>query len=172
MLKIGIIIAAPFLLMALALGATGIVVVDVQEGGPDGNHIVVPVPLVLAQVALGFAPDEARYVECTELADYHEIAEKIVAELREIEDFTMVEVIEGNENVLIRKVGDSLLVDVLDGDEEVHCRVPLKAVGRMLASYDGEGFSTRKLIWAVRGAGRGQLVHVIDGDDEVKIRIL
>ncbi len=172
MLKVGIIIAAPFLLLALALGATGIVVVDVQEGGPNGSHIVVPVPLILAQAAVSFAPEEAKYVECGELGDYQEVAKKIVAELREVEDFTMVEVVDNEENVLIRKVGDSLLVDVLDGDEEVHCRLPLKAVGRMLASYDGEGFSTRSLIWAVRGAGRGQLVHVIDGDDEVKIRIL
>lgn len=172
MLKIGIIIAAPFLLLALALGATGIVVVDVQEGGPDGTHIVVPVPLALAQLAMTFAPSEAKYVECRELADYHELAEKIVAELRDVEDFTMVEVIEDNENVLIRKVGDSLLVDVLDGKEEVHCRLPLKSIGRILASYDGEGFSTKSAIWALRGAGRGEVVHVIDGDDEVSIRIL
>jgi hypothetical protein len=172
MLKVGLILASPFLIMALVVGATGVVVVDVQEGGEDGTHIVVPVPLVLAQVALTFAPDEAKYVECLELAQYQELAERIVKELEDVPDFTLLEVEDGGENVLIRKVGESLMVDVIDCGEEVHCQVPLKAVNRVLRSYDGRGFSTKSMVWALRSAPRGDLVYVRDGDDVVRIKKL
>lgn len=138
MLKVGAIVATPFLLVALFLGVTGILIVDVREGGPDGTHIVIPVPLVVAQAALALAPAEARYVKC-------------------------------DESVLVRKEGKCITIDVNEADEQVHCRVPLKSVARILAAYDGEGFSTSTMIRALRSAPRGDLVHVRDGQDEVRI---
>jgi hypothetical protein len=46
--------------MPLAAGATvaatGIAWVDVREGGPRGTHVVVPVPLLAAEVAAAFVP--------------------------------------------------------------------------------------------------------------------
>jgi len=172
MLKLGIFLAAPFLLVAMVFGATGVAVVNVQESGPGGTHLVVPVPLVLAQAALTFAPHEAKYVECSDFAPYAPIAAKVVAELRKAPDFTLVEVRQDDQHVVIKKIGKCLEVRVEDGEETVHCRVPLKAAERFLASYDGQGFPTKAAIWALRGAPHGELVHVRDGDDEVSVRIL
>lgn len=169
MLKVGAIVATPFLMGALFFGATGILLVDVREGGTDGTHIVIPVPLVLAQVALAVAPAEARYVKCEDFAEYQEISVRLAEELSRCPDFIIAEVVERDESVLVRKEGKCITVDVKDGDEQVHCRVPLKSVARMLASYDGEGFSTSSMIRALRSAPRGDLVHVRDGQDEVRI---
>jgi hypothetical protein len=169
--KLGIALATPFILVAVMMGASGVVVVDVKEGGPDGMHIVVPVPLFLAQAALTFAPDEAQYVECPEFAPYQAMAERIIEELGNQPDFVMVEVIEGDEKVLVQKVGNELQIDVEEGSSErVHCRVPLKSALEIIQSYDGRGFPTKAAIWGLKRAPMGTLVHVIDGDDEVKIR--
>ena len=169
--KIGIAIGAPFLLLAVVVGATGVVVVDVKEGGNDGHHFVIPVPLILAQAVLSFAPEEARYIECKEFAPYQDLALKVLEELKNIPDAILVEVQDGNESVLIRKSGDELLVDVENGRDIVHCRIPLKSAIKMVKSFDGIGFDTREAIAGLRRARPGTLVHVQSGDDEVRIRM-
>ena len=55
MVKLAAVLAVPFALLA-TVASLGVVVVDVQEGGPDGHRIMVPVPLVFAQAALASAP--------------------------------------------------------------------------------------------------------------------
>ena len=169
--KIGIAIGAPFLLLAIVVGATGVVVVDVNEGGPDGHHFVIPVPLILAQAALSFAPEEARYVECPEFAPYQDLALSVLEELENIPDATLVEVKDRDETVLIKKSGDELLIDVESGRETVHCRVPLKSAIKMVKSFDGTGFDTKAAVSGLRRAGLGTLVHVKDGQDEVRVRM-
>ena len=145
-------------------------VVDVREGGPDGMHIFIPVPLALARVALTFAPQEAQYVPCPEISEYIPDIQRAVGELRRARDGVLVSVEERDETVLIRKVGENVEIDV-DGDgEEVHVTVPLDALVDMLDQYDGEGFYTKDLIKSIGGM-RGEVVHVRDGDEEVKVWI-
>ena len=93
--KLGIVVAAPFLFRALIIGTTGLAVVEVDA--EDGPHLVIPVPLILAQAALAFAPHDAKYVECPEFAPYQDLAERVLEELASVEDFVMVEVEEGDE---------------------------------------------------------------------------
>jgi len=169
--KLGIVLATPFILMAVVMGASGVVVVDIREGGEDGMHLVIPVPLALAQAALTFAPDDAKYIECAEFAPYQEVAEKILMELGDTPDFVMVEVEEGNERVLVQKVGGKIQIDVEDGSsEQVHVNLPIESALKIVRSYDGNGFPTKAAIWGLKKAHMGTLVHVTDGDDEVKIR--
>lgn len=171
--KIGIALAAPFVLIAILLSSTGVMLVDVQEQGPDGTHLVIPVPLLVAQTALSFAPAEARYVECPEFARYQKVAEKVLEELKDTPDFVMVEVEEKDQWVQVRKEGDQLKIRVKDGDtESVEVNLPLSAAQRMVEAYDGHGFPTKAAIWALRKAPMGTLVHVKDDGDEVKIRRL
>jgi hypothetical protein len=168
-MKLGIALASPFILLAVMTGASGMVVVDVQES--DGMHIVVPIPLFLAQAALTFAPDEVQYVECPEFAPYQELAERVLRELENQPDFTMVEVEEGNEKVTVRKIGKELVIDVVEGpDEQVHVNLPIAGALKIIQSYDGEGFPTKAAIWGLKKAPMGTLVHVTDGDDVIKIR--
>lgn len=145
-------------------------VVDVREGGPDGMHIIIPVPLALARAALSFAPEDAQYIPCPEISGYIPDMQRVVGQLRGARDGVLVSVEERDETVLIRKVGENLEIDV-DGDgEEVHVTIPLDAVVGVLDQYDGEGFHTKDLIRSI-GEVHGQLVHVRDGNEEVKVWI-
>ncbi len=145
-------------------------VVDVREGGPDGMHIIIPVPLALARVALTFAPEDAQYIPCPEISGYIPAIQRAIGELRAARDGVLVSVEERDETVIIRKVGENLQIDV-DGDsEEVHVTIPLDAVVDILDQYDGEGFYTKDLIRSI-GEIHGELLHVRDGDEEVKVWI-
>jgi hypothetical protein len=172
LLKAGLFLGTPFLLMALLIGASGVVVVDVHEGGPDGHHFVIPVPLFLAQAALTFAPHEAKYIPCEEFAPYQELSVRVLEELEMAPDGLLVEVHDGGETVLIRKVGKNLQIDVESAGEEVHCTLPIQGAIDMIEAYDGHGFPTKAAIGGIRHARRGTLVHVKDASDEVRIRVL
>lgn len=171
--KLGIVMAAPVVLLLMVAGAGGVVVVDVQEGGDGGTHIVVPVPVALAQLALSFAPEEARHVECPEFAPYQDLAVRVLEELERAPDCTLVLVEEDNESVRVRKEGRNLVVDVVEGDEEqVHVRLPLKNAIRFVESYDDGVFDTRAALGGLRGMGPGTIVDVHDSEDRVRIHTL
>lgn len=160
-------LVVPALFISLLLSAD-YAIVDLREGGPNGLHIIVPVPLSLARLALNFAPPEAKYVQLPEIAEYLPYAERIVEELRNAPDAVLVSVEERDRSVLVEKVGETLEVHVEDGDAMVDVTVPLDAVLDVLRAYDGEGFDTRDLIRAI-GRAHGNVVHVRDGDQELKI---
>ena len=155
----------PAIFIGLLLSAD-YAVVDVRDG--DGMRIIVPVPLAFAKVALNFAPDEAKYVQVPEIAEYLPYAEAIVGELRNARDGVLVSVEERGQNVLVEKVGDDLEIHVKDGDEVVDVTVPFDMVLGVLQSYDGKGFDTRDLIRAI-GRADGGRVHVKSDNEEVKV---
>lgn len=199
MSKLGLVFGIPLAILAL----TGVMVVDVREGGPDGHRIVLPVPMLLAEVVLCVMPqdlanlghgcghghvrhgkagmgivvddgDSTRAQFCQESAEaakYMPMARSLVKELRRYPDFTLVEVREGNEHVLVRKVGKNLEVDVTDAQDEVHCKVPLRMADRILASMAKDGRPRpRAIAGALLGMPHGELVRVRSADgDQVRI---
>ena len=170
-LTIGLMLV-PAIILGLLLSAD-YAIVDVREGGPDGMHIIVPVPLSLVRLALTFAPAEAKYVQVPEIAEYAEYlpyVERMIAVLREAPDGVLVSVQERDATVLVEKVGDTIEVHVNDGDELVDVVVPLDAVLGILRAYDGEGFDTRDLIRAI-GRAHGNIVHIRTDDEEVKVYV-
>src|SRR5438445_11551951 len=73
-----------------AVAATGVVVVDVQERA-GGHHIVVPVPLALAQVAAAFVPESKSHVRLPAEAErYLPVARDVLTALAEAEDAELV----------------------------------------------------------------------------------
>ena len=75
-----------------SVAATGVVVVDVREAH-DGTHIVVPVPLALAQVAAAFVPDSKTHVRIPEHAErYLPVARQVLTELASAPDAELVSV--------------------------------------------------------------------------------
>lgn len=125
LLKIGAVLAAiPLALFAL-VGATGVLVVDVRESGPDGHHFIVPVPLLLAQAAAGLAPHAGREVDLPQLSEYLPMAQAAIEGLSGAPDGELVRVEERDEIVLITKVGSTLQVRVNGRNEEVSVNVPL-----------------------------------------------
>jgi len=164
-----VLLSIPLLLVGL-VASTGLVVVDVKPA--DGPRIVVPVPLFLARAALGFAPQEVRDVEVPELAEYSEVASKLVTELRDCADGILVEVDDGNDQVLIEKMGDELAIEVTSDDEEVFVRIPLAAAAALLDGYDGSRLRVEGVLDAlstVSSLSGTDLVHVKSDEEEVKI---
>ncbi len=146
-------------------------VVDVKEGGPGGTRIVVPVPVLLAEAALSFAPEHAREVPLDEDArKWLPVVRKMAAELRSIPDSELVSVQDDGSDVRISKVGDHLEIRVHDDDDVVAVNVPLEAVDEVLGSVRGGKLDVRAAIGALHRAS-GPLVDVRSGDDHVSVRM-
>ncbi len=164
MTKLALIVVLPLALLALP----GILIVDVREGGEDGARIVVPVPLALARLATVFVPDQVRHVECpTEMARWAPVADQLIAELRNQPDFTLAEVTERDEHVSVRKSGRHLLVDVTSASgDEVHCRLPLRTVVRVLDAASHGHLDTDGAVRAACWMPSGRLVDVTSADGD------
>ena len=163
-----VVLSIPLMLIGLCLSSS-CVVVDVRPA--DGPRVIVPVPLFVARAALAFAPHEATHIDVSEIAEYFDVAEKIVDELLDATDGVLVEVHDGGDHVLIAKVGDEIEIDVDGEEEEVSVRLPLTLVADILESYDGEELETREVLAALSTVSRTNLVHVRTADEEVKVWI-
>lgn len=164
MTKLALIVVLPLALLALP----GILIVDVMEGGADGARIVVPVPLALARLATVFVPDQARHVECpTELRRWAPVADQLIAELRNQPDFTLAEVTDRDDHVLVRKSGRHLLVDVTSAcGDEVHCRLPLRTAARLLETASRGRLDPDRAIRAACWMPSGRLVDVTSANGD------
>jgi hypothetical protein len=170
MVKLAAVLAVPLALLA-TVASLGVVVVDVQEHGPDGHRIMVPVPLVFAQAALAAAPvvaeKELRLPD--EALDHIGLAREVLEALAAAPDGVLVHVEERDEEVLIRKEGDKLVVRVHHRNgEDVSVNVPLHVAMSALPGPDGR-ISTLALAGSLGGVRFTDLVEVHDGDDHVRI---
>lgn len=167
--------ALTLLPVALVGGVVANSSVMIVEVDADDVHIMVPVPLSLAQVAVAFAPDEVKYIQVEEIGEFLPFLDRFVEELRTIpNDVMLVEVIDHGDHVRIYKEEDTLRIQVEERrDTTVNVRVPLASLAAMVDAYDTDTntFRTTRLVGALRAAPSGDLVHVIDGDEEVHIRM-
>ena len=159
--------------MPLAAGATvaatGVAWVDVREGGPNGTRIVVPVPLLAAEMAATFAPMPDIRSEMGEAREHLGAARKVLDALRESPDGELVRVEERDETVVVSKVGDTLRVEVHGDDEDVTVNVPLESAAEVIRP-DGR-ISPAAALRGLRHARFQTLVEVRSGDDHVKISL-
>ena len=169
MVKLAAVLAVPFALLA-TVASLGVVVVDVQEGGPDGHRIMVPVPLVFAQAALAAAPvvveEELRLPD--EALEHIGIAREILEALADAPDGVLVHVEEPDEQVLIRKEGDKLIIRVDGKKEQVSVNVPLHLARSALPDSEGR-ISPLAMAGSLGGVRFTDLVEVHDGKDHVRI---
>jgi hypothetical protein len=147
-------------------------VVDVREGGPDGTRIVVPVPVLLAQTALAFAPPHVTQVPVdADAARWMPVARKIAAELQTIPDAELVRVQDGEADVRIAKVGDQLQIRVRENGDDVAVNVPLAAADQIFAAFHDGRFDVRHAVAALHKAS-GPLVEVRAANgDHVSVRM-
>ena len=148
-----------------SVAATGVVVVDVKEPR-GGHHIVVPVPLALAQVAAAFVPEEKMRLRLPrEAQQYMPVAKQVLAALAEAEDGELVRVEEPGQKVSIRKEGGIVRIQVDDGDEHVKVQVPISLALSMLPE-SGSQFSASQAVWALQHARLTEVVNVQGKDGE------
>ncbi len=170
MTKLAVVLGVPIALLA-TVASLGIVVVDVREGGPNGSHVVVPVPLVLAQAALAVAPavapqEKMRVPE--EALEHMGLAREVIEALAAAPDGELVRVEERNELVVITKEGRSLKVHVTNDRENVSVNVPLHLALQALPDAQGR-IDTTALAGALGGVRFTNLVDVRDKNDHVRI---
>lgn len=171
-IKLAALTLLPMLLVGGAVMNASVVVVDVRDS--DGTHIVVPVPLALAQLGLAFAPDEVKYVSVREARRYMPHVSRIVQELSNAPDGVFVEVEDGDDRVIVAKEGGVLRISVDEGHgATVRVNVPFESILAMMDAYDVEGgfFRTSRLVGALRTVPSGDLVSVLDGEDRVRVRV-
>jgi hypothetical protein len=169
MVKLIAVLSVPAALLA-AVASLGVVVVDVREGGPDGHHIVVPVPLALAQTALAFVPEERVRVKLDRAAQHLPLAREVLQALAAGPDGELVRVEEPGEQVVVTKVGNTLRVRVHDRNDDVTVNVPLPLA--MAALPDAQGrIPMASLAGALGGVRFTDLVDVRSGSDHVKVYV-
>lgn len=151
------------------LAGTGVAWVDVKDPR-EGMHIVVPVPLILAQTAAAFVPTPKAHVNLGKAKQYLPVAREVVEALKESPDGELVRVEERDEEVVIRKVGQVLEIRVKDGGDDVAVNVPLDAALELIQE-DGN-ITPWAAVGALRHARFTQLVEVNSRNGErVKISV-
>ncbi len=169
--KLAVILGVPIAMLA-TVASLGVMVVDVHEGGPSGHHIVVPVPLVVAQAALALAPAvapaEKFRIPDREALRHVDVARELIEALAKAPDGELVRVEERDEQVLITKVGRTLQVRVHGYKEQVSVNVPLHLALQALPDAEGR-IPTAALAGALSAVRFTDLVEVKDGNDQVRI---
>lgn len=169
MVKVLAVLSVPAALLA-GVASLGVVVVDVREGGPGGHHIVVPVPLALAQTALAFVPEERLRVKMDRAAEHLPLAREVLEAIAAGPDGELVRVEEPGEQVVVTKVGGTLRVRVRERGDDVRVNVPLRLV--LAALPDGNGRIRMAHVAGTLGGVRfTDLVEVRSGADHVKVYV-
>jgi hypothetical protein len=152
-----------------SVAATGVVVVDVREPR-NGQHIVVPVPLALAQVAASFVPEEKTRLRLPHEAEqYLPVARDVLSALADAPDGELVRVEEPGQTVSIRKEGGLVRIQVDDGDEHVNVQVPIALALSVLPERGGR-ITASDAVWALQHARLTQVVDV-EGRDGERVKI-
>ncbi|MDA1314719.1 MAG: hypothetical protein O2968_15400 [Acidobacteria bacterium] len=148
------------------------VIVRVEERGPDGTSIWIPVPIELAQAALWFVPDidQRVDVDVSEIGQFSAVVEALLKELEDVEEAELVHVEDGDETVLIHKKGDYFEVAVTTPREKVQVRLAMRTLQGVLASFDEGRFDIAAALGAFKHSS-GPMVHVDEPGTEVTLAI-
>jgi hypothetical protein len=171
--KIGAVLAAIPLTMVAVVAGTGVVVVDVLEGGPSGHHIVVPVPLLVAQSAAAFVPEKGRHLELGEAKEYLPVAEAALEALADSPDGELVSVDDGDNHVRVAKRGGNLEVHVTEAGkgEEVRVTVPLSMASAVLREVGSGEVSPATLVGLLSHARLTTLADVRSDGNHVRVTV-
>jgi hypothetical protein len=110
------------------LCSEGMIQVNVVEKRAEGHHIRVMAPALLVPIGMHFAPKDGISEASAEIQPWMPTIRAALAQLRECDDFALVEVKESGQEVRVTKSGGSLVVDVSNRDETVHVSAPIRAM--------------------------------------------
>jgi hypothetical protein len=113
---------------ASVLCSEGLVHVKVIEKQPQGVHINIVAPAMLAPIAVRLAPERDLAQAARQVQPYMPVIRAALDGLRDSEDVVLVDVTEPGEHVEVSKSGGSIVVDVDDKGETVHVSTPVRAI--------------------------------------------
>lgn len=117
---------------ASILCSEGLVHVKVIEKEPQGVHINVIAPAMLAPIAVHLAPQRELAQAARQIQPYMPVIRAALNSLRESEDVVLVDVNEPGQHVEVMKSGGSIVVDVDDEGETVHVSTPIRAISNTI----------------------------------------
>jgi hypothetical protein len=126
--KIALGVAGVGLAGATVLCSEGLVHVRVIERQPQGIHINVIAPAMLAPIAVHLAPPRDLEKASRKIQPYMPVIRAALDGLRDSEDVMLVDVKDPGERVRVSKSGGSIVVDVDDQGEAVHVSAPIRAI--------------------------------------------
>jgi hypothetical protein len=106
----------------------GMVEVNVVERQPEVHHVYVLAPAMLMPIAAHFVPRHQMGEASRQLRPYMPTIRAALSQLRECDDFVLVDVTDRAQRVKVQKLGGSLVVDVKDQDDTVHVSTPIRAI--------------------------------------------
>jgi hypothetical protein len=141
---LAVIVAVTFVCTGVALAATvmstGLVTVSVQQDGPEGHRLFVPVPALALDLGLGIAAvampaDELERIR-EEARPFAPALRSVARELERCPDATLVEVVTDHESVRVVKRGSGFVIDVDAEDGQVRVALPARSLTRVAAFLD------------------------------------
>ncbi|MEM6795608.1 MAG: hypothetical protein AAF725_16635 [Acidobacteriota bacterium] len=128
---------APIVVLGATVAATGTLVVSVEEHGPEGVSLWIPVPALLVDIAVFAVPRIVPAHEVAqirrELEPFREAIEGMAEELEEIPAGSVIlEVQDGPDHVKISKRWRSFEIAVDGPDTDVRVSVPARLLSRSL----------------------------------------
>lgn len=147
------------------------VVVDVKPDR-DAPRIIVPVPLLAAEAALSFVPDQDIDLRMDDEARrLLPVASALVSELRAMPDAEIVRAEDGDEEVSIAKRGESLEIRVASDRERLAVKVPLECVEGLLRSARAGRMDLRRALAGLHRFGRTDLVEIQTDREHVRVYV-
>jgi hypothetical protein len=125
--KIGIGLVGTVLVGGVIASSEGFIHVKVHEKEPNGTHISLIVPALIAPLAVRFVPRHDLKDASANVQQYLPVIDAAISGLAECPDGPLVEVIDSDSHVTVVKSGGSIVVDADDSDNIVHVAVPLRA---------------------------------------------
>jgi len=114
---------------AAVIYRSGTIGVEVES---DDADVSVVVPAGLAHLVIALVPSHLFDEVTEELRPWVPVVEDGYRELLAAPDFTMVEIHDGDNLVVVRKSGRSIDVTVEDGDDRIEVSVPLRTFGYII----------------------------------------
>lgn len=162
---------------ALAAPAGKWLHIKVDEQGPDGDRVMVNLPLTMVEAVLPLIEDDEFHGGHLKFNDHDMDAVKLRTlwkSLREAPDGEYITVEGREENVRVSRSGGYFIVLADDRDDEsgspehVEIRMPERVVDALLSGTDNE-LNLVAAIQALGEQGEGEIIRVKDGDDHVRI---
>lgn len=131
----GILILGSGFLLAASVVHTGLVTVKVNESGPDGTHLYLPVPAILVHAGMTVLPalveDNVWEEVRTDLGEWGPVAAEVLRAVEDSPDAVLVDIENDREHVRIEKDGRTLEIRVRDGRDSFEISLPASLLGRV-----------------------------------------
>ena len=121
------------------LFSEGVVNVRVVEKEPQGVHIHMIAPAMLAPIAVYLVPRRALGNAAGQIQRNLPAIRAALDGLRDSDDVVLVEVKEPGEHVEVATSNGSIVVDVDDADETVHVSAPIRAISSTVDQLADDG---------------------------------